>query len=100
MRSPRRRPGFSRGWRREAALGGLAPVTLLGLLKHPLLRLGLRDNAARRSLRSSARCCAGRGRAAAAPGFARALEAFGAQLAKFRAKEDGRSARLRSAHAL
>jgi len=27
-----------------AAIGGLAPVTLLGLLKHPLLRLGRRDN--------------------------------------------------------
>jgi len=28
----------------EAAIGGLAPVTLLALLKHPLLRLGRRDN--------------------------------------------------------
>jgi ATP-dependent helicase/nuclease subunit B len=27
----------------DAALGGLAPVTLLALLKHPLLRLGARD---------------------------------------------------------
>ena len=27
----------------EAALGGLAPVTLLALLKHPLLRLGARE---------------------------------------------------------
>ena len=29
----------------EAALGGLAPVTLLALLKHPLLRLGARRDA-------------------------------------------------------
>jgi ATP-dependent helicase/nuclease subunit B len=29
----------------EAALGGLAPVTLLALLKHPLLRLGAKENA-------------------------------------------------------
>ena len=29
----------------QVALGGLAPVTLLGLLKHPLLRLGASDNA-------------------------------------------------------
>src|SRR5580658_4751901 len=28
----------------EAALGGLEPVTLLALLKHPLLRLGSQDN--------------------------------------------------------
>ena len=27
----------------EAALSGLAPVTLLALLKHPLLRLGMND---------------------------------------------------------
>jgi len=29
----------------DAALGGLAPVTLLALLKHPLLRLGANENA-------------------------------------------------------
>ncbi|HET7679869.1 MAG TPA: double-strand break repair protein AddB [Xanthobacteraceae bacterium] len=29
----------------DAALGGLAPVTLLALLKHPLLRLGAEENA-------------------------------------------------------
>ena len=29
----------------DAALGGLAPVTLLALLKHPLLRLGAGENA-------------------------------------------------------
>jgi len=29
----------------EAALGGLAPTTLLALLKHPLLRLGAKENA-------------------------------------------------------
>ena len=51
----------------EAALEGLAPVTLLALLKHPLCRLdagcGLR--------RWSARCCAGRGRSPARQGWRR-----------------------------
>ena len=34
----------------EVALGGLAPVTLLALLKHPLLRLGAPANAHRRAV--------------------------------------------------
>ena len=50
----------------EAALGGLAPVTLLALLKHPLLRLGADGTPSRRS---NARCCAGRGRAPARAGL-------------------------------
>jgi ATP-dependent helicase/nuclease subunit B len=71
----------------DLALGGLAPVTLLGLLKHPLLRLGRRDNAAavtalERAILRGPRPLAG------SAGLQRALEAFGAQLAKFRAKED------------
>jgi ATP-dependent helicase/nuclease subunit B len=71
----------------ETAIGGLAPVTLLGLLKHPLLRLGARDNARavaalERAVLRGPRPRAGSSRLVAA------LEAFGAQLAKFRAKEE------------
>ncbi len=47
-----------------AALDGTPPVTLLALLKHPLLRLGEQREP---WPRSSARSCAGRGRAPAAP---------------------------------
>ena len=55
----------------EAALDGLAPVTLLALLKHPLLRLGMRRHARTPSPRWSARSCAARGRRAGhAPGLA------------------------------
>ena len=43
----------------EAALHGFAPVTLLALLKHPLLRLDMSGTRARQSPRSSARSCAG-----------------------------------------
>ena len=62
----------------EAALGGLEPVTLLALLKHPLLRLGAGCGRARctPSPRSNARCCADRGRAPAASGLAHALATF------------------------
>jgi ATP-dependent helicase/nuclease subunit B len=44
MRSPTRRPAgrFAR-LIAEAGLGGLPPVTLLALLKHPLFRLGERE---------------------------------------------------------
>ena len=48
-----------------AALEGTPPVTLLALLKHPLLRLGPATDTP--SPRSSARSCAGRGRVPAAP---------------------------------
>ena len=68
----------------ETALGGLAPVTLLGLLKHPLLRLGARDNARAVTALERAILRGPRPRAGSA-GLASALEAFGAQLAKFRA---------------
>ncbi len=70
----------------DAALGGLTPVALLGLLKHPLLRLGLRhaENAV-----APLECAILRGprpRPGTA-GLSRALEAFRAQLDKFRRKE-------------
>jgi ATP-dependent helicase/nuclease subunit B len=70
----------------DAALGGLAPVTLLALLKHPLLRLGARDNdravaalerAILRGPRPSARSA----------GLSQALEAFRGQHAKYWSKE-------------
>ena len=71
----------------ETALGGLAPVTLLGLLKHPLLQLGMRDNARAVATLERAILRGPRPRAGSA-GLASALDAFGAQLAKYRAKED------------
>ena len=43
IRLPKRRPEFSRGLRRRPPSRGLEPVTLLALLKHPLLRLGASD---------------------------------------------------------
>ena len=52
----------------ETALGGLEPVPLLALLKHPLLRLGQRQatRMIMRCPRSNARCCAARARRPAA----------------------------------
>ena len=83
----------------EAALGGLAPVTLLGLLKHPLLRLGARDNARAVAALERAILRGPRPRAGTA-GLVRARsKRFGAQLAKYRAQGGVRSAPLRSAHA-
>ena len=50
----------------EVALGGLAPVPLLALLKHPLLRLGAgRAHTGLALRRSNAPCCADRGPAPA-----------------------------------
>ena len=71
----------------ETALGALTPVTLLGLLKHPLLRLGAHDNARAVTALERAILRGPRPRAGSA-GLASALEVFGAQLAKFRAKEE------------
>jgi ATP-dependent helicase/nuclease subunit B len=68
----------------ETALGGLAPVTLLGLLKHPLLRLGERDNARAVAALERAVLRGPRPRAGSAE-LASALDAFRAQLTKFRA---------------
>ena len=50
----------------EAAVSGVEPVTLLALLKHPLLRLGGGDQRHATSVLSE-RCCAGRGQAVAPP---------------------------------
>ena len=83
----------------EAALGGLAPVTLLALLKHPLLRLGARDQRHARSLRSSARSCAARGRAPAAAGCC-ARSQLSHDSSTNTAQRGERSASVRSAHAL
>lgn len=61
----------------EAALGGLAPVTLLALLKHPLARLGAAAGANDRAISGLERALlrGPRPRAGAA-GLARALENF------------------------
>jgi len=50
----------------EVALGGLAPVPLLALLKHPLARSSVAMPTPRPSPRSNAPCCAGRARGQAA----------------------------------
>ncbi|HMK70318.1 MAG TPA: double-strand break repair protein AddB [Xanthobacteraceae bacterium] len=70
----------------EAALGGLAPVTLLALLKHPLLRFGstYAENATAALERAILR--GPRPRPGTA-GLVQALAAFRAQLTKFRRKE-------------
>ena len=70
----------------DAALGDLAPVTLLGLLKHPLLRLGARDNARAVVALERAILRGPRPRAGTA-GLSQALEAFCAQHKKYRSKE-------------
>ncbi len=63
----------------DAALGGLEPVTLLALLKHPLLRPGNQENARTKTMplpRSNARCCAGPRPRAGSAGLASALNTF------------------------
>jgi ATP-dependent helicase/nuclease subunit B len=71
----------------ETALGGLAPVTLLGLLKHPLLRLGAGDNA--RAVAALERAVLrGPRPGAGSRGLAGALDGFATQLAKYRAKQE------------
>jgi len=70
----------------EAALGGLAPVTLLALLKHPLLRLGLSDRehavaTLERAILRGPRPRSGTG------GLAHALNTFRTTLEKFHRKE-------------
>src|SRR5215211_4940312 len=72
----------------EAALGGLAPVTLLALLKHPLLRLGAREGAHNFAINVLERAIlrGSRPRAGTA-GLADALATFRGELAKFRRKE-------------
>ena len=70
----------------ETALGGLAPVTLLALLKHPLLRLRRRDTEPAVTALERAVLRGPRPRRGSA-GLSAALEAFTTQLKKFRAKE-------------
>jgi ATP-dependent helicase/nuclease subunit B len=72
----------------EAALGGLAPVTLLALLKHPLLRLGTGEGAHAHAITTLERAVlrGPRPRRGTA-GLADALANFRAELAKFRRKE-------------
>jgi ATP-dependent helicase/nuclease subunit B len=70
----------------EAALGGLAPVALLALLKHPLLRLGLSHTAHATATLERAILRGPRPRPGSA-GLAHALDTFRAQLAKFRRNE-------------
>ena len=70
----------------DAALGDLPPVTLLGLLKHPLLRLGARDNARAVVALERAILRGPRPRAGTA-GLSQALEAFCAQHKKYWSKE-------------
>src|SRR5580658_10845056 len=67
----------------DAALGGLAPVTLLALLKHPLLRLG-NDHAAATLERAILR---GPRPRPGTRGLAHALQTFRGVLDKFRRKE-------------
>ncbi len=70
----------------DAALGDLAPVTLLALLKHPLLRFGSLDTQNAVATLERAILRGPRPRAGTA-GLSRALDAFRAQLEKFRRKE-------------
>jgi ATP-dependent helicase/nuclease subunit B len=69
-----------------AALGGLEPVTLLALLKHPLMRLGThgREHAVAALERAVLR---GPRPRAGSTGLARALANFREQLGKYRRKE-------------
>jgi ATP-dependent helicase/nuclease subunit B len=71
----------------EVALDALAPVTLLGLLKHPLLRLGAHDNARAVAALERAALRGPRPRAGSA-GLSDALDAFTIRLAKYRSKKE------------
>jgi ATP-dependent helicase/nuclease subunit B len=67
----------------EAALGGLSPVTLLALLKHPLCGLGARATATlERAILRGPRPKQG------TAGLALALKAFRDELARYRRKEE------------
>jgi ATP-dependent helicase/nuclease subunit B len=70
----------------DAALGRLAPVPLLALLKHPLMRLGGRDQPRAVAALERAVLRGPRPRAGSA-GLAHALETFAEQLRKFHTKE-------------
>ena len=98
MRSPETPAGIFARLAAEAALGGLAPVTLLALLKHPLLRLGTRDNARAVAALERAVLRGPRPRAGS-EGLASALDAFARAARQMPRARRNRSARLRSAHA-
>jgi ATP-dependent helicase/nuclease subunit B len=72
----------------EAALGGLSPVLLLALVKHPLMRLGAAEGAHGRAIAALEKAVlrGPRPRPGAA-GLAHALAAFRAELAKLRRGE-------------
>jgi ATP-dependent helicase/nuclease subunit B len=79
-------PGIFARLAAEAALGGLAPVALLALLKHPLLHLGLRDQDSAAAALERAILRGPRPRAGSA-GLAHALTTLRGQLEKFWRKE-------------
>ena len=72
----------------ETTLGGLAPVTLLALLKHPLTRLGAREGANARGVEALERALLrGPRPKPGSGGLARALATFRDELGKFRRRE-------------
>src|SRR5215468_6043668 len=72
----------------EAALGGLAPVALLALIKHPLARLGAAEGAHARAIAALERAILrGPRPRPGIGGLAHALAAFRAELAKLRQGE-------------
>src|SRR5207302_2002005 len=72
----------------QAALGGLAPVDLLALLKHPLLRLGAPEGARTGAITTLERAVLrGPRPGAGTDGLAAALKTFRAELAKLRRGE-------------
>ena len=73
----------------EAALGGLAPVTLLALLKHPLTRLGAPEGANTRAVAALERAVLrGPRPKPKSHGLIRALATFRKELGKFRRHEE------------
>ena len=80
----------------DAALGGLAPVALLALLKHPLLRLGASDRTRAVAALERAVLRGPRPRPGSA-GLAHALGAFRDKARQVSPQGKNRSARLRSA---
>jgi ATP-dependent helicase/nuclease subunit B len=73
----------------EAALGGLAPVTLLALLKHPLTRLGAPEGANTRAVAALERSVLrGPRPKPKSRGLARALATFREERGKFRRREE------------
>ena len=88
-RSPIRRPAPLRGSRRRWRSAGCAPVRLLALLKHPLVRLGPRRSRARAChlRRWRRRSCAARGRGREPAGLAQALTTLNEELGKLRRGE-------------